>query len=67
MQTPIAHSTVTSHRVCCQKQVHLGVGAQDITASSSVPRSCIGKKKKPIGFNHVDIKLLNPKRCLEDL
>lgn len=54
-------------RVCCQKQVLLGVGAQDITASSSVPQSCIDKKKKSTVFSHVDFKLLDPKRSLEDI
>lgn len=62
-------SLVYSHhpqRICWQKKVALGVGAQDITAASSVPWSCTEKKKESIVFRHVDFKMLNPKICLED-
>lgn len=45
------HSSFYSHhpqRFYCQKQVHFSVGAQDITASSSVPWSCFDVRAKEV-------------------
>lgn len=68
------HSQLFPHhhpqRACCQERVPLSVGVQDITASSSVPWSCLDVRtttKKSTYFSHVDFKLLNLKRCREDI